>query len=89
MSVNIRFESRERDEDYTLGPFDWIEIDGNIMVAEAQNGAVRHEELAALCQAAIVPNDDSYRPMRWETEDGRRWNYFVIYTTKAPDTPLR
>lgn len=80
MSVHIRFESPdyrsgEADEAegiYTLGPFDWIEVEGRTMTAEAEDGAVRHEELASLNLVDLC----------WETEDGRRWHYFVIYESE-------
>ena len=68
MSVGIRFESRERDEDYTLDSFDWIEVDGTTMVAESDDGMVRHEQLAVRIDGG------------WETADNRQWSYFVIYS---------
>jgi hypothetical protein len=68
MSVGIRFECRDSDEDYTIDSFDWIEVDGDTMVAESDYGIVRHEQLAVRIDG------------HWMTADNRRWSYFVIYS---------
>jgi len=79
MKVGIRLERhsyvdglRDLEEEVCLGPFDWIEVEGNRMVAEADSGNRRFDELA-WCGGAG----------RWETQDGRKWDSYCIY----PFTP--
>jgi len=72
MSVMLRFENRETDEHKILGPFDWIEIDGDKIIAESNDGNIRHEDIA------IQQLDKGW----WtdiDTDKAYSWPYFVIY----------
>ena len=80
MSVKIRFDRfvwndagiRDLDESLELGPFDWIEIETNVMCAAADEGAVRHDPLAVL--------HTEEGNWHWTIEDREGiWHYFVIY----------
>jgi len=83
----IRFERhsyedgyRELEEQLVLGPFDWVEVEGGTMNAEAEDGNVRHDPLAIL-----EPEPHNWH---WQIE-GRegKWQYFVVFSHDGEDPP--
>jgi hypothetical protein len=78
MSVKIRFERysyeggiRDLAAKTTLGPFDWVEVEGNQMIAESDGGNTRHDPLAYL-----EPEHGNWHWHLVGSED--EWHYFVV-----------
>lgn len=74
-TANVR--SVEHSE--VFGPFDWIEVEVPVIIAEAQDGDKRFEQLAVL-----------YTPVanyHWKTKDGKAWHDFVVspWTGEHPE----
>jgi len=78
MSVKIKFERycypggmRDIEAELTLGPFDWVEVEGDQMVAGAEDGNVRHDPLATF--------EPEPRNWHWVVEGYEgKWHYYVI-----------
>lgn len=62
----------------TYGPFDWIEVEVPVIIAEAQDGEKRFDQLAVL-----------YTPVgnyHWKTADNQIWHDFVVSTWTAENS---
>ena len=77
--IQIRFERhsythgiRDVVDEVTYGPFDWIEAEGNQLIAESDEGQLRFDPLAIVAQ---VPRG---APTLWQTMDKRQWHYFCV-----------
>jgi hypothetical protein len=72
--IFVRFEREngEYDSDAaSYGPLDWVECDGDVLHAEANDGKVRHEYFAQMVDGL------------WSVPNGKSYSYYVVASCPA------